>query len=391
MRTHIHDIEMFVPLLKGAITRVEDYTGRALLAPGGVVVYENPQVKPYVEYLNDMNLGPEKVWEVEKKGETLFHSLDQSPKKEEVLEQSDMIVPFVSWDKTNQFKKEWNLDDNEWGVQPERVHHDLENKINIRSKFPSEWFVDYEVCEILESIQQNAEKFLEKYGGVIVRHPKMASGIGSRLITEKEFLYSDEFKEFVDSHSDKNMLVEEFVDTEDEYSIIWEVDEDGQIDLLCWTKQYIKNRQHQGNLITDPEKILDSSLVEDIEESTFEIVDKYRYPGRVGFDLILENSGDWKILESNCRYGGSSYPNFIREQVGDDRCVIMHNLHPELESFQEVHEVFEQLEVDYDSDSRTGAFVANPFCLPDKCAAIIVGETIEQAEGILDKILSKLG
>lgn len=390
MKTYIHDITMFVPLLKGAISNVEQYVGRALLAPEGVVVYKNPQVQPYVDYLNSFNLGPKKVWEVEQNGPTLFHSVDKSQQKEEILELSDMIIPFVSWGETNKFKDKWGLDDSQWGTQPEKVHRELENKVNLRSDFPDRWFVDYEVCDSLKEIQKSAEEMLQKYSAVIVRHPKMASGIGSKLIADNEELYTGEFEKFVQSYSDKKMLVEEFVKQGEEYSVTWNIDSDKKPQLLYWSKQYIKNRIHQGNVVADAEDVFEdeqNQTVKEISEATEKIVENYLYPGRIGFDLIIRPDNSWKILESNCRYGGSSYPNFIREQVSSDRCVLMHNIKPDLSDFQDVHKELEKLGIDYESSSQAGCFVANPFCLPDKCAVVIVSESVDEGENMLKKVL----
>lgn len=389
MRTHVHDVGYFIPLLGGVIKKVKGYTSRALLAPEAAVVYADENVEPYLNYLNQLGFGPDQMWQVKSRGETLFESIDKSPKKEEILEESDVIIPYSSWHKINKFKEKWGLELSQWGAQPEEIHIALENKIKLRSQFPSELFVDYQVGSNLSEIRQISRDMIDQYGSIVVRHPKMASGVGSKLITEKNQLETEEFTQFVKSHCIKDMLVEQFLNRGKEFSITWEVDRNKEVNLLYWSLQYIENRTHKGNMIEEPEVIFPweaKDQIKDIQATTYDIVDQYRCPGRVGFDLIAEPDGTWNILECNCRYGGSAYPEFVRRQLDSNRSVIMYHIHPKEDSFQEVHNVFEELGIAYDPDHEKGAFVANPSCLPKKCSAILVEENPQQAEEKLSKI-----
>jgi len=390
MKTHIHCLSLFVTFLEGYISGVEDYVARALLAPGGAVVYNDYEVQEYVDYLRGMEIGPKKVWAVEPAGDTLFHSLDNSDQLEEVLSESEVIVPFVSWDYTNQFKDKWGLDDSQWKTQPPEVHRKLENKAYLREICQKDWFTEYEVCHDKELVEVG-EEMIHNYEKVLVRHPKKASGVGTKYVDDKNFFHSGELDQFLEEFSDESpFLVEEFFDEGEEFSIIWDVDEKRNLKSPFWTRQYIDNCVHQGNLVAAAEQVFPwqaEDTIEEIEEATKSIVEQFPYVGRVGFDLKVTPAGEWKILECNCRYGGSSYPNFTREQVGKDRCVLMHNIHPGLDNFKQVHTRFEDNNLDYSPKDRTGVFVANPFCLPEKCAAMIVAKSPKSAEAKLDQVL----
>lgn len=390
MKTHVHDVTFFVPLLKDTIDQIENYPGRALLTSEAAVVYKDPDVEPYVQYLRDMNFGPKKVWQVENKGKTLFHAIDQSPKKQEILQRSDAIIPFSSWGETNQFKYNWSLSDKQWQCQPESVHKKLENKIRFREILPDNLFADYEIAYTFSDLQQKGEEMLAKHQALVVRSPKRASGVGSKIIGDKKSFYTQECEDFFYEYGDKGLLIEEFIDEGKEFSIIWDVSTDREVNFLCWTSQFIKDRVHQGNLVGEKEQVFpwkSDKLTDEIKQTTKEIVDKYNYPGRIGFDIVADQEGNWKIFECNCRFGGSSYPNFIREQTKKDRCVVMHNIKPDLPSFREVHQVFEKLDLAYNEEEETGALVANPLCLPEKCAVVIVDKNPQQAENKLNRVL----
>ncbi|MFB6182277.1 MAG: hypothetical protein ABEJ24_05280 [Candidatus Magasanikbacteria bacterium] len=392
MKTHIHCLELFTKFLEGYISGVEDYTARALLSPEGVVVYEKPNLDNYVSYLKSMNLGPKKVWSVPADGETLFHSLDKSNKLDEVINESDTIVPFVSWENTNQFKEKWGFEDHQWKTQPPEVHMKLENKAHLRDLGKEEWFTEYSVCEDKE-LAKAGKSMAQKYDDILVRHPKKASGVGAQRVEDKSYFNSKEFDQFLEDFADGNpFLVEEFYDKGQEFSVTWDIKKDGEPELQYWTRQYIDNCIHQGNLISEPQEVFPwdaTETINDIKQATRSIVEQFPHYGRIGFDLKVSSSGDWKILECNCRYNGSSYPNFINQQVDSDRCVLMHNIHPDLETFQEVHQIFEQENLDYDPENQKGAFVANPFCLPEKCASVIVAEDPQEAELMLEQVKDK--
>lgn len=393
MKTHIHDLSLFVTFLEGYISGVEDYVARALLSPEGAVVFDDYDVGDYVEYLRSMNVGPKKVWTVESTGDTLFHALGQSDQLNEILEESDVVVPFVSWEYTNKFKDKWGLKDDQWKTQPPEIHQKLENKTHLREIGKEEWFTDYITCRDKKLVEIGQE-MLKEYENILVRHPKKASGVGAKQIKDPEYFQTQDFDQFVYEHSDDNhFLVEEFFDKGQEFSIIWDVDAEGEPELQFWTRQYIHDCVHQGNLVADVEGVFPweaTETIREIKEATRSIIEEYPYFGRIGFDLKVSPSGEWNILECNCRYGGSTYPGFTREQVGDDRCVLMHNIHPEMDNFKQVHQAFADSGVDYSKEDRKGAFVGNPFCLPDKCAAMIVAESPNEAEQFLSTILDEV-
>ncbi|MFB6226248.1 MAG: hypothetical protein ABEJ02_02765 [Candidatus Paceibacteria bacterium] len=398
MRVLIHSMMMYVHLLQGEVDELKNYSGRALLAPRsyGAVVYDTETARRYARYLRNLELGPEKVWFVEQKGKTLFHALNQSGTLQKVLKAADSIAPFVSWEKTNQFREEWGLDHGRWYGQDREDHVSLENKAQLRRRFPDSWFSEYEIFPAgdISGIQEYGFRLMAKYGKILVRHPKKASGVGLRFLEDSEELHSSKLIEFLQGFAGEELLVEQFFSGAEEYSITWERGLGGEPRQLYWSGQFIKSGVHQGNLIASPETLLPEEAqgaIEEIEAATREIVSNHDSPGRYGFDLLIRPNGEWVVIECNCRYGGSAYPAFVRENVGEDRCVIMHNVYPETaESFEEVHEAFEELGLDYDPSSREGALVGNPFALPAKCAAVIVANKPDEVKGMLKRIQNNL-
>lgn len=398
MRVLVHSLMLYVRLLQGEVDELKSYSGRSLLAPKshGVVVYDTDTARKYTKYLRGLELGPGKVWFVEEAGQSLFHALDQEDSQtlQEVLEVADSIAPFVSWEETNKFQKEWAVN-GRWFCQNRECHETLENKAQLRRRFPDKWFSEYQIfpAEDISGIQKFGFQLMSKYGKILVRHPKKASGVGLRFLESPWDLTSSWFTKFLQGFVGEELLVEAFFDGAEEFSVTWERDLDGELRLLYWSGQFIKGGVHQGNLITSPENLLPEGAqgtIREIEAATQAIVSKHDSPGRYGFDLMVRPDGEWILVESNCRFGGSAYPAFVRDQVGEDRCVIMHNIHPEAESFEEVHAGFEELGLGYNPSSREGALVGNPFALPAKCAAVIVARTPEEAERMLEHIQKKI-
>lgn len=398
MRVLIHSMMMYVRILEGEVEELKHYPGRALLAPrdAGVVVYDTKKARRYARYLQNLHLGPEKIWFVQREGKTLFHALDRNPEVlEEVLEISDSVAPFVSWKETDRFREKWGLDRDEWYVQDREDHESLENKAQLRRRFPDEWFSEYKIfpADNISGIQEYGFRLMKKYGKILVRHPKKASGIGLRFLEDPKELESSEFIEFLQGFSGEELLVEQFFTGAEEYSITWERRLDGELRLLYWSGQFIVGGVHQGNLVASSEVLLPEKAreaIEEVEAATREIVIQHNSPGRYGFDLLIRSDGTWIVMESNCRYGGSAYPAFVRQNVGEDRCVIMHNVQPDEESFEEVHERFEELGLGYDPSVREGALVGNPFALPEKCAAVIVAHNPREAKAMLGRVQSQI-
>ena len=387
---------LYVRLLQGGVDELKNYSGRALLAPSdyGVVVYDTSTARKYARYLRELGLGPGKVWFVEENGQTLFHSLNRDQELlQKVLEVADSIAPFVSWKETNKFREEWGIN-GRWFGQSRKVHEFLENKAQLRRSFPDEWFSGYEIfpAEHIERIQEYGVRLMDRHGRILVRHPKKASGVGLRFLESPEELNSSEFIDFLQGFSGEELLVEAFFAGAEEYSVTWERTLDGELRLLYWSGQFIEGGMHQGNLIASPEGLFSESAKRTIEEigaATRAIVSEHDSPGRYGFDLMVRPNGEWVVIECNCRFGGSAYPAFVRDQVGPDRCVIMHNIHPGASSFEEVHAGFEELGLGYDPSRREGVLVGNPFALPKKCAAVIVARNTEGAERMLERIQNK--
>lgn len=400
MRVLIHSLALMVKL----VTRGGEFGGeevvrfadRALLAPPtvGVVVYDTDQSRRYLQYLRSLGLGPKKVWFVEKGGLSLFHALDrESATLQEVLEAADSIAPFVSWQETNKFREEWGLDRGQWYCQDREDHLSLENKAEFRRNNPDEWFSEYGIfpAEDIKRIQEYGFRLMVKYGKILVRHPKKASGVGLRFLENPWELVSPGFVEFLQGFAGEELLVEQFFSGAEEYSITWERGLGGEVRQLYWSGQFIKDGVHQGNLIASSEILLPEEAqgaIEEIEAATREIVSKHESPGRYGFDLLIRPSGEWVIIESNCRFGGSAYPAFVRERLGEDRVVALHKLHdPGVESFEGVHEILEENDLAYDSQAEKGVFVSPPIHLPDLCEIIVVGEDDEGVEKQLEEAL----
>ncbi len=153
---------------------------------------------------------------------------------------------------------------------------------------------------------------------VFVKESNLASGAGVhnfRLGSNEDL---EEFKNFIFKLEQENknlsqIIVEEGAELgEDSFegSAQFFVDFDGQVSFLGLTKQIIKDKEHQGNIISYDRDFFESNISDEQIRVFGDFVkylsDKSGYRGYMSLDFIVDKNGVPKLLEANARITGAT-------------------------------------------------------------------------------------
>lgn len=266
--------------------------------------------------------------------------------------------------------------------------------------------------DLLQKIwEARVEKLIEDSVdySVIVKATNLASGEALRFCKNVDQIRNF-IKECRNDNPDIQFIIEEDlrVQKEAEMSAQFLVTPDGKPIFLHATENIVKRNHrgepvvHWGNTIAgNPKDPINKALTRKTVKELKEIVEYYAqlgYRGYIGFDLLLLRSGKIKVLETNARITGATYPLLILEQLARQRksrdfVVLATNMiapdHRDLHTFTQLQERLGELI--YTTERGEGIIPALVSPLPQKFGAVVVARDHERAGKILERALDRVG